>query len=171
MSSKPSKKRSRKNQHRRDQQKKKRENAKAKALELSKHRVFTGKIVNDMCILNLLIRKPGDTKNPVRIQAIIDTGATINAIRYSLAIQLGLPVTRQTETYIASGTKQCNVVAAELFLHRDNTTIGMVDEIVVYQAMPVPMIFGMKAMNGGILKVDTIAGEWELRYKGFDEST
>ncbi len=160
---KRSKKRARKNK--REQEGKRRKRAKAEAQ--AKQFVVSGKVENLQCNLDVGIRAPGSTGPATRATALVDTGATSLAIRADLMKKLRLPVIDNTLVATASGTEQCAVVALELFLQSGNQTIGKIVKAVVAPNMLEPILFGMKEMVGGVLKVDRINGVWELRYKAF----
>ena len=163
-----SKKRAHKNKREREGKKRKRAKAEAQAAVQAKDVVLSGKVQNRQCNLELLIRAPGSTEAPARATAIVDTGATSLAIRADLVQKLRLPVIGYVEAATPTGTEQCTVVAAELFLQSGNRTIGKTVQAVVYPNMIDPILFGMAEMVGGVLKVDMIKRVWELRYKEID---
>ncbi len=164
---KRSKKRADKNKRERERKKRKRAKAAAQAATQAEHLVLSGKVQNLQCNLHLFIRAPGSTEAPSPTTAVVDTGATMLAIRADVVQKLSLPVIGNATTATPSGTEQRTVVAAELFLQSGDRTIGKTVQAVVYPNMIDPILFGMKEMVGGVLKVDMSKGEWELRYKDF----
>ena len=115
------------------------------------------------CRLEMLVGSPAGGQ-PIRIRAIIDTGATASAISADFAAKLSLPPVGKTLAAHAGGVDEVPVVAARCEL-RDGSgkSVIQVWPFGVLPGMTDELLFGMDLMRGGILTVDMVKGEWSLR--------
>lgn len=161
-----SKKRARKRARDRERAKRKKQKAAAQA----QHLVLSGPIVGGECRFDLFISEPGPDAQPNPINAVIDTGCTGIAIRSDVAAALALRTIGHAAIRTASGTEHSPVAVARLYLHSKGRTVTTVTEVIVQDQMADEMLFGMRGMAGGVLRVDLIQDTWELRIKEFGPS-
>jgi predicted aspartyl protease len=98
------------------------------------------------------------------VTAIVDTGCTISTIRADMAAALGLPLQGRATVATANGTRQCDVVLAELFLKSRGKTVRSLRQLAIAPTLN-EMLFGMDAMEGGVLTVDCVGRVWERDLK------
>ncbi len=152
-----------------DEKRKRRAKRKAhhdKQHERSKpHAVLAGRIADDQCTLSLHVCHPHHQDRSRPIKAIIDTGATNSTIRSDIVKSLGLPVVGAINCVTVHGTKQAPLVVVELIVRdgQTNTSARRVIQAVVPDEQTDEMLFGMDAMKGGVLMVDTTKSEWSWR--------
>ena len=128
---------------------------------------FGGLIVNRQCLLKVRVSSPpGVTPHKSKIlTAIIDTGATSSSIRAELAKDLCLPVISTAKVATASsGTEPvvCDVMASVMTVESDGEKASQFRPVTV-QDMSCDLLFGMDALAGGILTVDSVKGRWSWK--------
>lgn len=107
-------------------------------------------------------------KRALRIQALVDTGATSSAIHMEIARMFQLPVVGRTQLSHANGSTPADVVAAGAWLpqtddgHQPRATNL---QLISSNLGRVHMLFGMNLLNGGILTVDRIHQRWKWELK------
>lgn len=123
------------------------------------------------CAFELTIQSPpeagrGIVVPPRKVRAIIDTGCTVGAIRYDLALQLGLTQVDLQEvenTTSGDSTQTWPVFAAKVTIDAIGARLSVVVELVA-QDMRDDVLVGLGMLKGGILTVDYVQGIWDWRY-------
>lgn len=157
----PSKKRARKNKRESERAKKKRQAQAAK----TPHMVLGGPVVNGReCRFKMIICHPHSNSPQSRVDALVDTGCTVSAIRADIAQALGLPVIDRTQVNTAGGPVITDRVLARCVLYSpDGTGVEKLWRLVCVPDMIDDLLYGMDLMAGGTLKVNLVAGNWQWR--------
>ncbi len=132
------------------------------------HAVMRGPIENNACTLKLKIGHPDSSllNEFSPIEAIIDTGATNSAISKEIADKLKLPVVDTIGVRGVHGVRPAPVVIVKIVVEDKGLAVARTITATVQDQLPDNMLFGMDAMKGGVLKVDTNRGTWEWRLTG-----
>jgi predicted aspartyl protease len=127
----------------------------------SKQTTLRGTIEKSQCVLSLTVSHPNSTDAGQPIQAIIDTGATNSTIRADLVKALNLPVIGKVNCRTVHGIKEAPVVAVRIVVRDNHKGAQRIIQAIVPDEQQDEMLFGMDAMTGGVLTVDTIARTWQ----------
>ena len=127
--------------------------------------VLSGPVVDSECRLDVLICHPTVYSTNQQLVAVIDTGATLSAIRSDIVTALSLPVVQQADVHGFGGVKRTDVVAARMVLMSKGSAVSKIRMMCVgdHREMGDELIFGMDALTGGILTVDMVKMKWEWR--------
>lgn len=152
---------------RKNRKRKARDQRKKTLAQRAQHTIMRGAIEKRQCVLNLEVGHPvRPDDGPIPIQAIIDTGATGVSIRRSIAQKMNLPNIGTTTVATVNGNISVPVVLLHITVCDNKNKHDRAHRVI--QAMvandhPDDMLFGMSAMEGGVLTVDTNKKQWEWR--------
>lgn len=124
-----------------------------------------GKIVDNECRIELLVRNPSDDGLNKQITGVIDTGCTSNAIRSDLVDVLKLPQIDERDVHGFGGKKRSPVVLAKITVITEQGQVSKLTEMVVgdEDEMRDLLLFGMDSIAGSVLTVDGIKNKWEWK--------
>lgn len=131
---------------------------------------FSGQIENLRCVLPVFVGRPEargpkgiDVSMLVGVEALIDTGATRCCVSHELAKRLELVVHGKSQVGVVGGTTELDVAPMLV-------CFSMPDGKHIYKTIPVsigdiavPMLFGMRELNPGVLTVDCMKGTWDWK--------
>ncbi len=126
-------------------------------------KVWKGPVTNSECRLDVVVSGamcyPGAPERCV--SAIIDTGATVSGISERLANELGLSRVSTIELGTTHGTVTADVVIARVKIESGGKPTSGLMKLAIIPDPRDDMIFGMNALDGGVLTVDLVKYKWE----------
>lgn len=119
-----------------------------------------GVITKGQCLIKVGVRNHLPDRQFLRVDALIDTGATCCAVSQKFATALELVPNERGSLGGAGGVQPCSfATACIMFPKQDGQALAKLVRMAILP-INVPMIFGIEGMAPGYLVVDMMKGTW-----------